>query len=32
MMTDMVTEAQKMGITYNELQEMLGIIYSTDEE
>jgi len=32
MMTDMVTEAQKLGITYKELQEMLGILYSTDED
>jgi len=32
MMTDMVAEAQKLGITYKELQEMLGILYSSEED
>ena len=32
MMADMVTEAQKMGITIKELQEMLTILYDSGEE
>lgn len=31
-MTDIVAEAQKMGITYPELQEMLSILYDNNEE
>ena len=31
-MADVVTEAQKMGITHPELQEMLSILYDNNEE
>lgn len=32
MMFDTITEAQKMGITFTELQEMLTILYNNNEE
>ena len=32
MMGDTVTEAQKLGITFKELQEMLAILYDNSEE
>ena len=31
MMADTITEAQKLGITYSELQEMLTILYNSNE-
>ena len=32
MLSDTVTEAHKMGITFNEMKEMLTILYSSEEE
>jgi len=32
MMSETVTEAQKLGITFEELQEMLGILYNDNNE
>lgn len=32
MMADTVTEAQKLGITYSELKEMLSILFESEEE
>lgn len=32
MMAETVTEAQKLGITFEELQEMLGILYNDNNE
>jgi|TARA_R110002110_G_scaffold414464_1_gene644591 GntR family transcriptional regulator len=32
MMAETVTEAQKLGITFQELQEMLGILYNDNNE
>lgn len=32
MMADTVTEAQKLGITYSELKEMLSILFDSSEE
>ncbi len=32
MLTDTVTEAHKMGITFKELKEMLTILYSSEQE